>query len=179
METDSIGLIEMIHTIGHSTREWPEFLDLLKGFGVQTLADIRTVPRSRRHPHFSIDRLPAALGQEGIGYVHLAALGGLRKPRPDSIHTGLRVEGFRGYADHMETETFRNRIEELIGKSAQRRICVMCAEAVPWKCHRLLLSDALTVRGVRVEHILAADRAELHRVTPWASVDGTRLLYIK
>lgn len=169
----------VIYTIGHSTREAGEFVDLLRAHGVRRLVDIRTIPRSRRYPHFSIETLPGLLAGAGIEYEHRPSLGGLRKPRKDSVHTGWRNAGFRGYADHMETPEFESGLASLIEAAERAQVAVMCAEAVPWKCHRLLLSDVLTVRGVRVEHIMSEKKRELHRVTPWASVNGTRLLYIK
>ena len=166
-----------ILTIGHSTRPIDVFLDLLGAHRVERLADVRTVPRSRRYPHFSREPLAASLASHGIEYGHVAELGGLRRPRPDSIHRGWRNEGFRGYADHMESAEFEAALERLIAAASERRLVVMCAEAVPWSCHRSLLSDALMVRGVKVEHVLGLEAPRSHQLTPWAEVTDRRLVY--
>jgi uncharacterized protein (DUF488 family) len=166
-----------ILTIGHSTRTLEAFLDLLRAHRIETLVDVRTVPRSRRHPQFNRESLPESLRASGVGYTHLPALGGLRQPRPDSINTGWRTASFRGYADHMQTPEFDEHLRGLIERARGERLAVMCAEAVPWRCHRSLISDALTVRGVEVEHILGAERAEPHRLTPFVRVDGLNVTY--
>jgi uncharacterized protein (DUF488 family) len=167
----------VIYTIGHSTRSLEEFLALLSAHGVQRLADIRTVPRSRHNPQFNRETLPDSLRAAGMEYTHLPGLGGLRRPRPDSPNAGWKNESFRGYADYMLTPEFEAALLELIALGQAELIALMCAEAVPWRCHRSLVADALTVRGVAVEHILSLKRRNPHRLTPRAVVDGTRILY--
>jgi uncharacterized protein (DUF488 family) len=166
-----------LFTIGHSTRPLDTFLRLLRAHRIETLVDVRTVPRSRRHPQFNRESLPESLEATGIAYTHMPRLGGLRHPRPDSINTGWRNAGFRGYADHMQTPAFDEALRELIDRARRDRVTIMCAEAVPWRCHRSLIADALTARGIRVEHILGAERAEPHRLTSFARVDGTSVTY--
>jgi uncharacterized protein (DUF488 family) len=165
-----------VWTIGHGTRPLELFLALLHGQGVTHLVDTRTVPRSRRNPQYSRETLPGALRAAGVGYTHLPDLGGLRHPRRDSVNTAWRNAAFRGYADHMQTTEFAAGLEALLALATPERVAVMCAETVPWRCHRSLIADALTVRGVRVEHLLDGG-AHLHRVTPWARVDGRRVTY--
>jgi uncharacterized protein (DUF488 family) len=165
-----------VYSIGHSTRPLDEFLGLLRAHGVTYVVDTRTVPRSRRNPQYNREALPDALRPAGIGYAHVPGLGGLRRPRRDSVNTAWRNAGFRGYADHMQTPEFAESLEALIALAARAPVAVMCAEAVPWRCHRSLIADALTVRQVLVEHILDGGRHP-HRLTPWARVDGVRLTY--
>jgi uncharacterized protein (DUF488 family) len=161
-----------LHTIGHSTRPIEAFLALLRLHGVTRLADVRTVPRSRHNPQYEREALAAALAAGGIGYGHLPALGGLRRARPDSVNRGLRGAGFRGYADHMQTETFRAGLDRLEALAAAEATAIMCAEADPSHCHRALLSDALLARGWRVLHILDAGVVE-HMLSPaMRTVDG-------
>jgi uncharacterized protein (DUF488 family) len=166
-----------IYTVGHSTRSGDEFLELLATYGVTLLVDIRVAPSSRRFPHFSAAALEASLRAAGIGYLHLRALGGWRRPRPDSVHTGWRSRGFRGYADHMETAEFAAALEEVLARARTDTVALMCAEAVPWRCHRQLVADALLARGVEVVHIRDRTRSEPHRLTPFARVEGTRVVY--
>ena len=165
-----------VYSIGHSTRPLDEFLGLLRAHGVTHVVDTRTVPRSRRNPQYNREALPEALRPAGIGYAHVPGLGGLRRPRRDSVNTAWRNAGFRGYADHMQTPEFAESLQALIALAARAQVAVMCAEAVPWRCHRSLIADALTVRQVPVEHILDGGRHH-HRLTPWARVDGVRLTY--
>lgn len=167
----------MIMTIGHSTRGTDEFLALLEAHGVTGVADVRTIPRSRRHPHFSRESLSPFLVAHGVGYIHIPELGGLRKPRPDSPNGGWRHESFRGYADHMQTPEFAAGIETLLSFSEGRRAAVMCAEAKWWQCHRQLVADALTARGIEVRHILSSRDAASHTLTPFARVDDNRVHY--
>lgn len=167
----------MILTIGHSTRSADEFLALLRRHDVDVLADVRTVPRSRRHPHFAGDALAAALARHGIEYRHFKDLGGLRKPRADSRNAGWRNAGFRGYADHMQTAEFESALLALMTLAETRRVAVMCAEARWWQCHRQLIADALVARGVEVRHVISAGEAPLHTLTPFARVDGGRVSY--
>jgi uncharacterized protein (DUF488 family) len=175
-----------IWTIGHSTRSADDFLALLVAHGIKGLADVRTIPRSRRHPHFGGDALRARLELDGIEYRHFADLGGLRKPRPDSPNGAWRNEAFRGYADHMMSPEFARAVDALLEFGSRTPVAIMCAEAVWWQCHRMLLSDALVVRGVDVQHIMAqrAQRAQRsasslqpHRLTPFARVDAGALSY--
>jgi uncharacterized protein (DUF488 family) len=162
-----------VYTIGHSTRPLADFLALLAAHGIEQLVDIRSIPRSRRHPHFASDKLAASLQDAGIAYVHSPALGGMRKPRPDSRNTAWRVDGFRGYADYMETEPFRGAIDELIALGQGRPTAIMCAEAVWWRCHRQLVADALVARGIDVRHITSLVAAPEHTLTDFAQVaDG-------
>jgi uncharacterized protein (DUF488 family) len=168
-----------VFTIGHSTRSIEELLDLLREHGVQVLADVRRYPMSRRHPQFSRDSLAASLEEAGIHYMHEPDLGGRRAPRPGSPHTAWRVEAFRGYADHMETPAFAAALERLMERAGREVVAILCAEAVPWRCHRRLISDALVARGVEVLHILAPGRADPHELDPNARVlPGGQLLYV-
>ncbi|MBP7149201.1 MAG: DUF488 domain-containing protein [Acidobacteria bacterium] len=167
----------LLLTIGHSTRPIAEFLDLLRAHGVRRLADVRTVPGSRRNPQFGREALATALAAAGIDYVHLRELGGLRRPRPGSPNGGWQNDSFRGYADYMQTPEFDAALANLLTLSREAPTAVMCAEAVPWRCHRSLIADALLVRGVPVEHILGPGRRQPHRLTTFARVDGTHLTY--
>ena len=164
-------------TIGHSTRSFDELVALLRQHGIDTVADVRTVPRSRRHPQFEKTALAETLPQAAIAYTHMPGLGGLRKPRKDSPKAGLRNTGFRGYADYMQTPEFGRHVMDLITLAAGARAAVMCAEAVPWRCHRSMLADALVVRGVRVLHVTGRGEPSEHRLTPVARRDGIHLTY--
>jgi len=166
----------VVWTIGHSTRSIEVVAALTHAHGVNTIADVRTVPRSRHNPQWNRETLPEALGRLGLRYVHLPGLGGLRRPQPDSPNTAWVNAGFRGYADYMQTTEFTRSLESLI-QLARERVAVMCAEAVPWRCHRSLIADALTVRGLRVEHIMTAARSDTHRLSASAHVEGTRITY--
>ena len=162
-----------IWTIGHSTRSAEDFLVLLDAHGIEQIADIRTVPKSARHPQFNSRELDALLAAHGRVYRHFPALGGLRKPRRDSINTAWRHPSFRGYADHMQTGEFRDAVTALLA-FASRPTAVMCAEAVWWQCHRRLLADALVARNVTVRHILGAGEAKVHELNEFARVaDGS------
>lgn len=167
----------VVLTIGHSNRSLGEFLDLLRAHDVTRLIDIRTVPRSRANPQFGQERLPASLKEAGILYEHWAALGGLRRTSASSPNTGWRNLSFRGYADHMQTAEFRDAVEELIRRAGRERIVLMCAEAVPWRCHRSLVADALLVRGMKCEDIRTTTKRMPHRLTPFARVRGTQITY--
>lgn len=164
-------------TVGHSTRPLGDFIALLKSHGVERIADVRTVPRSRHNPQFNRETLPAALRKAKISYVHLAKLGGLRHARPDSINTGWRNASFRGFADYMQTPDFEVGLARLVELAKKKTIAIMCAEAVPWRCHRSLIADALLVRRIPVEHILSGLRRQPHKLTPFASVRGRRITY--
>jgi uncharacterized protein (DUF488 family) len=170
-------LDEAVLTVGHSTRPIEEFIELLKAHGVQRVVDVRTVPKSRRNPQFGQDLLPASLGSAGIAYTHMPALGGLRRARADSPNTGWRNASFRGYADHMQTAQFAHGVEDVIRLSRTERIALMCAEAVPWRCHRSLIADALLVRGIASADIASPTRRTPHKLTPFARVEGTQVTY--
>jgi uncharacterized protein (DUF488 family) len=161
-----------IWTIGHSTRTFEEFLALLRLNDIGKLADIRTIPQSRRHPHFSQLALAAQLKDQGIEYQHFPELGGLRKPQPESPNTAWKNLAFRGYSDHMLKSEFAAGLDRLVDFGQSRHAAVMCAEAVWWRCHRMLLSDALLARGVDVQHILSAANTQPHRLTPFARLDS-------
>ncbi len=168
-----------VYTIGHSTRAAEDFLTILDAFSIGIVADIRTVPRSRRNPQYDQDSLKRLLTEHGLEYVHLPALGGLRRPRKDSLNTAWKNASFRGYADYMQTPEFAKAIEDLIGIATENRTVIMCAEAVPWRCHRSLVGDALLIRGISVEDIMSATNSHPHKLTPWARVDGLRITYPK
>jgi uncharacterized protein (DUF488 family) len=168
---------DAVFTVGHSTLPIESFIALLDAYRIRRLADVRTVPRSRRNPQFNADALANALRAQNIEYVPLPALGGLRHPRKDSPNTGWRNESFRGYADYMQTRAFEDGLEALIGMSREVRTAIMCAEAVPWRCHRSLVADALEVRGIPAVEILSERSARMHKLTPFARVDGTAITY--
>lgn len=165
-----------IFTVGHSTRTLETLVALLARHSVRQLIDIRTVPRSRRNPQFDTDALSAALPRFGIEYAHLPGLGGLRHARRDSTNTAWQNASFRGYADYMATDAFRQALDELLAAAARAPTAVMCAEAVWWRCHRRLVADALTVRGVEVRHIVGEGLAERHVLTEFARVGEDRRL---
>ena len=167
-----------IYTIGHSTRSQAEFIELLRHYGVETLVDVRTVPRSRHNPQFNADELPDALAQVGIQYVHLTSLGGLRHGiGKASPNMGWRNSSFRGYADYMQTQGFLDGLEELRQLAQKGTLALMCAEAVPWRCHRSLIADALLVRGLETSDIQSLTHLLPHKITPFAVVDGLRITY--
>jgi uncharacterized protein (DUF488 family) len=166
-----------IFTVGHSSLPIEGFVGLLHAYRIKNLADIRSVPRSRHNPQFNADALADALKLENIGYFPLPALGGLRHPRKNSLNTGWRNTSFRGYADYMQTQPFEEGLTTLIQISGQERTAMMCAEAVPWRCHRSLVADALSVRGIRVVEILSEASYRMHRLTPFAQVEGMRITY--
>jgi uncharacterized protein (DUF488 family) len=168
---------DSVFTVGHSTLPIERFIALLEAYGIRRLADVRTVPRSRRNPQFNADALASALRAQNVEYVPLPALGGLRHARKDSPNTGWRNDSFRGYADYMQTREFEDGLEALIRMSRELRTAIMCAEAVPWRCHRSLVADALEVRGIPVVEILSERSARMHKLTPFARVDGTTITY--
>ena len=167
----------IVLTIGHSTRTIEEFISLLTAHAVTRVVDVRTVPRSRHNPQFNRETLPASLKPAGIGYVHMAELGGLRHTTRDSLNMGWRNASFRGYADYMQTQEFQRAIDQLIQLANQDRIALMCAEAVPWRCHRSLIADALLVHGIRSEDIMSATRRQVHALTSFAKVEDTQITY--
>jgi uncharacterized protein (DUF488 family) len=163
--------------IGHSTRPIGEFLELLESAGVATLADVRTIPRSRANPQFDQAALARALERAGVAYVHLPRLGGLRHARRDSPNGAWRNASFRGYADHMQTPEFEEGLRQLRALAKAGPVAIMCAESVPWRCHRSLVADALLARGVVVEHVVGKGKTRPHRLTPFARIDGRRVTY--
>jgi uncharacterized protein (DUF488 family) len=167
----------LIFTIGHSTHPLDEFIAILKTHGVGQLVDVRTIPRSRHNPQFNRDTLSAKLRNIHIGYRHMKGLGGLRHSRKDSPNTGWRNASFRGFADYMQTDEFETNLEKLIELAKKKQVAIMCAEAVAWRCHRSLIADALTVRGIAVEHITSRTHRQAHTLTPFAHRDGERLIY--
>jgi uncharacterized protein (DUF488 family) len=171
------GPSPIVLTIGHSTRTLEEFIGLLQTHGATRVVDVRTVPRSRHNPQFNKDSLPGSLKKAGLGYVHLPGLGGLRHAKRDSVNLGWRNASFRGYADYMQTPEFKQSLEELIQLANQQPIALMCAEAVPWRCHRSLIADALLIRGIRTEDIMSPTRRQVHTLTPFAKVRGATITY--
>jgi uncharacterized protein (DUF488 family) len=169
--------LQPVLTIGHSTRPIEDFLGLLRAHGATCVVDVRTVPRSRHNPQYDQSSLPASLEKAGFKYVHMPGLGGLRKPRPDSPNMGWENTSFRGYADYMQTPEFTENLEALIRLARQETPALMCAEAVPWRCHRSLIADALLARGISVEHIMSPTRRQAHKLTSFAKVSGTQILY--
>lgn len=166
-----------VHTIGHSTRPVNEFIDLLRAQGITQLVDIRTIPKSRHNPQYAGEALAESLTAAGIRYVYLKALGGLRSSRKDSPNEGWRNKSFRNYADHMQTEVFQDGLAELIQLAEQAPTAIMCAEAVPWRCHRSLVADALLIRGIEVFDIINPGKTSPQKLTSFAVVDGTTITY--
>jgi len=164
-------------TIGHSTRTWQVFLDLLRAHRVERVIDVRSIPRSRHNPQFDQKTLRTKLRAARIGYVHLRKLGGLRHARRDSSNMGWRNSSFRGFADYMQTSEFDAGLQRLIKLARQKRSALMCAEVVPWRCHRSLIADALAVLGIRVEDIMSKNRSTLHRLTSFGRVRHGRITY--
>ncbi len=168
----------MVYTVGHSTRPWTDFLALLQGHSIDTLWDVRTVPRSRRNPQFNTETMGKALPEQSIDYCHVAGLGGFRKTSDASPNNGWRNASFRGYADYMQTAEFFRNLTNLMTQAHNQRIALMCAEAVPWRCHRSLIADALIAHGVSAQEILSPSKARPHKLTSFARIqpDG-RILY--
>lgn len=164
-------------TIGHSTRPIGSFTDLLRAHQVRRLVDVRTVPRSRHNPQFNREALAAVLADGNIDYTHMPELGGFRKPAADSTNLGWRNASFRGYADYMQTAAFAQSLDALIALATVQRTAIMCAEAVPWRCHRSLIADALLAHGVRSDEIVSATRLAPHALTAFAAVDGDKITY--
>jgi uncharacterized protein (DUF488 family) len=171
------GARRTLYTIGHSTHTTRELVELLRAHGVEQVLDVRTMPKSRHNPLFNRPALSRSLHAVKIGYRHIKALGGLRHPRPDSINLGWRNASFRGYADYMQTDDFLAGVDRLKELAARRRTAIMCAEALPWRCHRSLIADALTVAGWRVLHIQSRQTARPHKRTPFLRVRSGRVLY--
>ncbi|HSN39873.1 MAG TPA: DUF488 domain-containing protein [Burkholderiales bacterium] len=167
----------MICTIGHSTHPLDEFLDLLRDNEVRHVLDVRTVPWSRQNPQFNKETLPRSLQTVSIGYSHLPGLGGLRHARKESLNDGWRNASFRGYADYMQTPEFAGNVQAVAELGGRERCVLMCAEALPWRCHRSLIADALILRGIRVEDIIGKGSRKVHSMTPWARTDGLNITY--
>jgi hypothetical protein len=165
----------VVLTVGHSTREWKDFLDLLRAHGVRRVVDVRTIPRSRHNPQYNRETLPAKLRAAGISYVHMSKLGGLRRASPDSPNKGWRNASFRGYADYMQTTDFAAGFQRLMKLAQEKRTAIMCAEAVPWRCHRSLIADALLIRGIQVEDIMSLAPPRIHTLAPFACVRNDRV----
>jgi uncharacterized protein (DUF488 family) len=168
---------DTVFTIGHGTRTIDEFAAALRSFEVSLVADVRTIPRSRHNPQYNMDVLPGSLAGYGVDYFHASGLGGLRKVRHDSPNTGWRNASFRGFADYMQTPEFESGLTDLIARASIRKTVLMCAETLPWRCHRSLIADGLLLRGLTVLHIFKEGSAKGHALTPWARVEGTRITY--
>lgn len=166
-----------LYTIGHSTRTIEEFVSILRAHSIELLVDVRTVPRSKMNPQFNRESLPVSLANAGIEYEHRRELGGLRKPKRDSINTAWRNESFRGYADYMLTPEFRAAAAELISKAAERRTAVMCAESVPWRCHRSMIADAVVAAGHQAVHLMSESKADPHKLTSFAVLETGQVTY--
>lgn len=173
MENESFEIL----TIGHSTRSLPEFIGLLQENDVECVVDIRTIPRSRYNPQFNKDTLLAELAKMKIDYIHLEGLGGLRHTTADSPNTGWRNASFRGFADYMQSDEFEKSLDDLIAIASKKRSVIMCAEAVPWRCHRSLVSDALLARNINVIHIMGPGKTQPHKMTPFAVIENGRITY--
>lgn len=167
----------IIYTIGHSTRQLEELINILKHYEIHLLADVRSIPRSRYNPQFNSNAFAKELEKHGINYQHVSGLGGLRDTTKDSPNTGWRNAGFRGYADYMQTPEFDETLEYLLNQAENKTTVIMCAEAVPWRCHRSLLSDALLVRSVEVMHILDTKKTHPATLTDFAKINGTNITY--
>jgi uncharacterized protein (DUF488 family) len=166
-----------VFTIGHSTRTLEEFTEMLQIYGVTLLIDVRTAPHSRHNPQFNKEALPDHLKPLGIKYVHLPEIGGLRHPKANSTNLGLQNLSFRGYSDYMQTKEFTDALLKILVLARENRLVLMCAEALPWKCHRILIADALIVRRVRVLHIISKTGTITHELSETAHVEGTKVTY--
>jgi uncharacterized protein (DUF488 family) len=169
----------VIYTIGHSTNPREEFLAILKAHAIELVADVRTIPKSRHNPQFNSEAMAMSLPENGIAYQHMQKLGGLRRPRRDSPNRGWENASFRGFADYMQTADFEEGLKNLIAIAQKKKTAIMCAEAVPWRCHRSLIGDALLVRGITVIDIISASSVKAHTLTPWAKLMGTVITYPK
>ena len=169
--------IALVCTIGHSNRSIGTFIELLEANEIVRVLDVRTVPRSRHNPQFNRDTLAESIGALDIGYAHLPGLGGLRHARADSVNTGWNNLSFRGYADYMQSSEFAENVQRVAELATRERCALMCAEAVPWRCHRSLIGDALLIRGVRVENIIGPGKRKPHTLTAFAHVDGMQITY--
>jgi len=166
-----------VYTIGHSTMTIESFIKIINTYGIKEVVDIRTIPRSRHNPQFNKDTLPGYLKKSNIRYLHMAGLGGLRHARPDSVNKAWRNDSFRGYADYMQTDRFESALEKLVGLSRRRSVVLMCAESLPWRCHRSLVADALLIRRIQAIDIFSPTINKKHVLTPWAKERGKHLTY--
>lgn len=166
-----------VYTVGHSTRSIDDFIDLLKHYGIEEVVDIRTMPRSRTNPQFNRDELERVLPEVEIAYIYEKNLGGLRRPLKESPNAAWRNESFRGYADYMQSPEFMHAISRLIEIAMRKTTAIMCAEVLPWRCHRSLVADALFIRGLEVIEIFDKGKSQIHKLTPFAVVDGERITY--
>jgi len=167
----------MLYTIGHSTRPLDALINILDHYGIKRVFDVRTIPQSRYNPQFNKETFADALQKAGLEYRHMSALGGLRKPLKESINSGWKNGSFRGYADYMQTKAFEEAVQELIRLAEEKNSVLLCAEAVPWKCHRSLIADALLIRGIEVRHILTITTVQAHLLTPFAKAEGQKITY--
>jgi uncharacterized protein (DUF488 family) len=177
MKPQSIHTQLTVYTVGHSTRSLYDFVGLLRAYGIERLVDVRSIPRSRHNPQFNKDMLGKLLRNRRISYRHMKALGGLRHSRADSLNTGWHNISFRGFADYMQTPEFAVAVMKLVELASQKTTAIMCAEAVPWRCHRSLIGDALIVRGIDVVDIFTSKSAKPHAITPMAEIYGERITY--
>jgi len=168
---------KVIYTIGHSTYPLDEFIRILDTYSIEEVVDVRTIPKSHHNPQFNEENLGKELPKHGIGYIRLKGLGGLRRPAKESVNTAWKNASFRGFADYMQTPEFAEAIEELISLAERKRIAIMCAERLPWRCHRSLIGDALLVRDIKVEDIMGEKSSRPHRLTEWAKVEGHAVTY--
>jgi uncharacterized protein (DUF488 family) len=166
-----------IFTIGHTTRTLKEFVELLKIYLITLVVDVRTVPYSRHNPQFNKETFPNILKSYSISYLHLPQIGGLRRPKPDSVNLALRASGFRGYADYMQTKEFTDNLLKIVALTREKSVALMCAEALPWRCHRILISDSLVIRNVKVNHIINKENTIKHQLSEAAYVEGTKITY--
>lgn len=166
-----------VFTIGHSTRKFSEFAKILEAYGVKELVDVRTIAKSRKNPQFNGSSMGKKLKKYKIAYLHMKSLGGLRHSKKDSINTAWRNASFRGFADYMQTPEFRAALKKLMDLARKKPVAVMCAEAVPWRCHRSLIGDALVIGKIDVQDIYSATNSKPHRLTPWAKVCGAKITY--
>ncbi|MGA2331839.1 MAG: DUF488 domain-containing protein [Syntrophales bacterium] len=167
----------IIYTIGHSTHTVDEFVEMLQAFNIEMVVDVRSIPKSRHNPQFNKEQLKKSLHKHKIDYVHLDALGGLRHTTKASVNTAWKNASFRGFADYMQTSEFAEGMEQLVGLTEKKRVAIMCSEAVPWRCHRSLIGDALLLRNYHVEDIISGKTSRPHILTPWAKVNGMEITY--
>jgi uncharacterized protein (DUF488 family) len=168
-----------IYTIGHSTRTIDDFIAILNTYKINTVVDVRSIPYSRFNPQFNSDSLKESLNDSSIDYVHISSLGGFRDPVSNSVNTGWKNRRFRGFADHMQMRDFKRGLNKLVKLARDSNVVIMCSEALPWRCHRSLIADALIVRGIEVVDIYSINTIRKHSLTPWAVVNGHNIIYPK
>lgn len=172
------NFVNILYTIGHSTRDLDYFISLLHAFQIELVVDVRTIPHSLKNPQYDQAALKKELKSQKIGYRHLCELGGLRHAKKDSLNTGWKNASFRGFADYMQTPEFKEGLAKLIAISQKKRVAIMCAEAIPWRCHRSLIADALTLKKWKVFHIQSRKTARLHELTPFLKRIGSKIVYV-